>query len=141
MNNIPIIYWSGTGHTESMASAIAKGITNAGGQANMVNVSQATLDMVKNSDIIAFGCPAMGAEELEDSEMRPFMDKANPLLSGKKVALFGSYEWAEGEWMQNWVDEINETGCTLIDSIIAYDDPDAEALQKCSDLGQKLAQL
>ena len=81
-----------------------------------------------------------GNEELEEEEMRPFMDSANPLLSGKKVALFGSYEWADGEWMVSWEAEINETGCDLVaPGLIAYDDPDDDALAQCEVLGAKLA--
>ncbi|MFR7760045.1 MAG: flavodoxin domain-containing protein, partial [Peptoniphilus grossensis] len=89
---------------------------------------------------IAFGCPAMGAEELEETEMRPFMDKVNPLLSGKNVVLFGSYEWADGEWMKLWQEEVEGTGAKLVDDgFAAYDNPDEDALEECEALGKELA--
>lgn len=136
---VTIIYWSGTGNTQTMAETIEEAVVSAGSQVKLLEVSSATIDDVRNSDIIAFGCPSMGSEELEEEEFRPFMDEANKEIAGKKVALFGSYEWADGEWMETWVDEINETGAELIESLIAYDDPDDEALEKCTKLGIKLA--
>lgn len=79
---IPVIYWSGTGNTEAMANAIAEGIRDAGEEANIIEVDSATQEVVESAEKIAFGCPAMGAEELEEGSMRPFMDDVNPLLKG-----------------------------------------------------------
>lgn len=140
MNRVNVIYWSGTGHTESMAKAIVKGAESAGAEVKLIPVGEASEEDVKEVEKIAFGCPAMGAEELEEKEMRPFMDKVNSLLSGKKLILFGSYEWAEGEWMRLWQEEIEATGATLIeDGFAAYDDPDEDALEECEALGKELA--
>lgn len=140
MNQVNVIYWSGTGNTEAMANAIVKGAQGAGAEVKLLQVSQATEDDVKNCDRIAFGCPAMGAEELEETEMRPFMDKVNSLLSGKRVVLFGSYEWADGEWMKTWQEEIEATGAILVaDGFAAYDNPDEDALDECESLGKDLA--
>lgn len=140
MSKVNVIYWSGTGNTEKMANAIVKGAEVAGAEVKLIQVGLATEDDVKNVERIAFGCPAMGAEELEETEMRPFMDKVNPLLSGKKVVLFGSYEWADGEWMKLWQEEIEETGANLIDDgFAAYDNPDEDALEECEALGKELA--
>lgn len=140
MSKINIIYWSGSGNTEAMAKAIVKGAEAAGGEVKLIQVGEATLEDVKEADVLAFGCPAMGAEELEPTKMRPFMDEANPLLKGKKVAIFGSYEWAEGQWMQDWEVEIEGTGAVLIDEgLIAYDYPNEDALYDCEALGKKLA--
>ncbi|MDD7306658.1 MAG: flavodoxin [Peptoniphilaceae bacterium] len=137
--NVNIIYWSGTGNTKTMAEKIAEGVKEAGGEPNLIFVSEASIDDVKNVDNIAFGCPAMGQEELEEDEMRPFMDQANQYLSGKKVLLFGSYEWAEGEWMEKWVEEVKQTGANLIsDGLIAYDNPDDKALIECQKMGNLL---
>ncbi|MGI5948903.1 flavodoxin [Peptoniphilus sp.] len=139
MNKINIIYWSGTGNTEKMAEAIKKGIEEAGGEAKLLKVSDANISDVEEVDKIIFGCPAMGQEELEEMEMRPFMDEANKKLSGKKVALFGSYEWADGEWMKTWEEEVEDTGATIVDTLIAYDSPNEDALKECESLGKDMA--
>jgi hypothetical protein len=140
MSKVNVIYWSGTGHTEAMANAIVKGAEGAGAEVKLIPVGQATEDDVKEVENIAFGCPAMGSEELEETEMRPFMDNVNSLLSGKKVLLFGSYEWADGEWMRLWQEEVEGTGANLIaDGFAAYDDPDEDALEECEALGKELA--
>lgn len=139
MNKINIIYWSGTGNTEKMAKAIKKGIEDAGATANLLKVSDANISDVESSNKIIFGCPAMGSEELEEMEMRPFMDEANKKLSGKKVALFGSYEWADGEWMKIWEEEVEDVGAIVVDTLIAYDLPDEDALKECERLGKDMA--
>ncbi|SHG92953.1 flavodoxin, short chain [Anaerosphaera aminiphila DSM 21120] len=140
MKKVNIIYWTGTGNTEIMANAMGKGAEGAGAEVKIIEVGQATEDDVKSVNNIAFGCPAMGAEELEETEMRPFMDKVNSLLAGKNVVIFGSYEWADGEWMRSWQDEIMATGCKLIaDGFIAYDSPDEDAIDECESLGKDLA--
>ena len=91
-----VIYWSGTGNTEAMAKAVAEG---AG--AELFTVSEFSGN-VEDYDAIAFGCPAMGAEMLEEGEFDPFFTEIESRLSGKKVGLFGSYGWGDGEWMRNW---------------------------------------
>lgn len=139
MKKVNVIYWSGTGNTEKMAEAIVKGAKSEGAEVKLIPVGEASMDDVKEVENIAFGCPAMGAEELEEVEMRPFMDEANALLSGKNVVLFGSYSWADGEWMELWQDEISDTGCNLISGFAAYDDPDDDAIEECESLGKELA--
>lgn len=138
---LTIIYWSGTGNTLTMAEAIKDGAEENGGEVKLLEVTSASIEDVKNAEVIAFGCPSMGSEELEEEEFRPFMDEANEEISGKKVALFGSYEWADGEWMDTWTEEVRETGADLIEGLIAYDDPDDEAIEKCKDLGKRLADI
>ncbi len=136
---VNIIYWSGTGNTKAMADAIGQGAKSQGAEVREILVSDASLADVKNVDRLAFGCPAMGQEELEETEMRPFMDLANDYLTGKKVLLFGSYEWASGEWMDKWIEEVNETGANLIsDGLISYDYPDDDLINECTDMGIKL---
>lgn len=137
---INVIYWSGTGNTEAMAEAVVRGIEGAGEECKLIQVGSASIDDVKDFDKVAFGCPAMGAEELEETEMRPFMDSVNELLKGKKVLLFGSYEWADGEWMQTWEEEVQGFGAQIIDTVIAYDAPDDDAIDDCESAGKALAQ-
>lgn len=140
MSKVNVIYWSGTGNTERMAEAIVRGAEGEDAEVKLIPVGNATEEDVKDVDNIAFGCPAMGAEELEETEMRPFMDKVNPLLSGKNVVLFGSYEWADGEWMKTWQEEVEGTGAKLIaDGFAAYDNPDEDAIDECEALGKDLA--
>lgn len=140
MKTLNVIYWSGTGNTEAMANAIVEGGKEAGANVRLIQVDDATEADVTGADAVAFGCPAMGDEELEEGSFRPFMDKVNGLISGKRVAIFGSYEWNNGEWMQAWESEIRATGCDLVaPGLAAYDAPDAEALKKCRDLGKLLA--
>ena len=140
MSKVAIIYWSGTGNTEKMAEAIVRGAEAEGAEVKLIQVGSASEEDVKDVERIAFGCPAMGAEELEEMEMRPFMDKVNPLLAGKNVVLFGSYEWADGEWMRLWQEEVEDTGAKLLaDGFAAYDDPDQDALEECESLGRDLA--
>lgn len=138
---VTIIYWSGTGNTLTMAEAIKDGVEENGGEVKLLEVTSASIEDVKNAEVIAFGCPSMGSEELEEEEFRPFMDEVNEEISGKKVALFGSYEWADGEWMDTWTEEVKETGADLIQGLIAYDDPDDEAIEKCKDLGKRLTDI
>ena len=129
-----VIYWSGTGNTEAMAKAIAEG---AG--ADIFTVSEFG-GSVSDYDVIAFGCPAMGAEVLEEEEFEPFFTSVEGSLSGKKVILFGSYGWGDGEWMRNWEDDCRDAGANLVvDSVTANNEPDDDALEACKALGAALA--
>ena len=140
MKNIKVIYWTGTGNTEKMAHAIVEGAKEEGANVDLLFVTDATAEDVKSADAVALGCPAMGAEELEETCFRPFIDEIKPLLSGKATALFGSYEWADGQWMKEWVEEMDDCGARLVaDGLIAYDDPDEDALYDCKLLGRDLA--
>ena len=92
---VSIVYWSGTGNTEAMANAVKEGAEGAGAEVELLPVAAASADVL-NSDAVLFGCPAMGSEELEDSEFEPFFSSVESALSGKKVGLFGSYDWGDG---------------------------------------------
>ena len=130
-----VIYWSGTGNTEAMAKAVADG---AG--AELFSVSAFSGD-VADYDAVAFGCPAMGAENLEEGEFEPFFEGIESKLSGKKVALFGSYGWGDGEWMRTWEEDCASPGIRLaVDSVTCCEAPDDEALSACQALGKKLAE-
>lgn len=102
MSKIAVVFWSGTGNTEAMADAVAEGAKGAGAEVSVFNVTDFSADKVDEFDAIAFGCPAMGAETLEDSEFEPVFNECEPKLNGKKIALFGSYGWGDGEWMRTW---------------------------------------
>ena len=129
-----VIYWSGTGNTEQMAKAVAEG---AG--AELFNVSEFNGN-ISDYECIAFGCPSMGAEELEESEFEPFFAGVEASLTGKTVALFGSYGWGDGEWMRNWVERVKNNGGTVVggEGLIVNETPDDNALADCKALGESL---
>lgn len=139
MKNIAIIYWSGTGNTEEMAKAIFEGAKLEEAQVNFVNVSQAKVDDVINSDAVAFGCPSMGSEQLEESEMEPFIESISKEVNNKNIILFGSYGWGNGEWMVDWQDRMKSYGANLIaEDLILNNEPDEEGLKKCREIGRLL---
>jgi flavodoxin short chain len=138
---ILVAYWSGTGNTETMAKQLAKGAGDAGAEVVCKPVSGVTREMVKEAAALAFGCPAMGAEVLEESEMEPLIGSLSPAeLEGKPVGLFGSYDWGDGQWMRDWADRMKGLSA-LVDGegIIAQLAPSEEALGKCYELGKRLA--
>ena len=123
-----------------MADAVVDGVKLAGGQPELFTAESFNSDMVDNYDFIAFGCPSMGCEQLEDTEFEPMFDSCKNKLKGKKIALFGSYGWGDGEWMQTWENDCKSFGADLVcDSVICNDAPDDEAVAKCEDLGKALA--
>lgn len=133
---IAVVYWSGTGNTEMMAKAIAQGA----GEARLVSVDDLGDFAVDAYDKIAFGCPSMGAEQLEESVFEPFFIEAEGALGGKKVALFGSYGWGDCSWMRDWEDRVKASGATLIeDGLTINETPDADGLALCEALGARLA--
>lgn len=140
MSKTAVVYWSGTGNTAAMADAVVDGVKSAGGQPELFTAESFNSDMVDNYDFIAFGCPSMGCEQLEDTEFEPMFDSCKNKLQGKKIALFGSYGWGDGEWMQIWENDCKSFGADLVcDSVICNDAPDDEAVAKCENLGKALA--
>lgn len=141
MSKISVVYWSQSGNTASMAEAVAKGVTEAGKEAEIVFVSSASIDELKEESAFALGCPAMGAEVLEEGEMEPFVTELEAFVSGKTIGLFGSYGWGDGEWMRDWVDRMTSAGATVVggEGVICQDAPDDDATQACVDLGKALA--
>lgn len=134
MNRVCVVYWSGTGHTQAMAQAVAEGA-----QADLKTAAQFAPQDVDCYDAIAFGCPAMGAEVLEEEEFQPMFDACKPHLSGKRIALFGSYGWGDGEWMRTWEEDCLSAGAVLAcESVICTDEPDDAALAACRALGEAL---
>ena len=140
MSKAAIVFWSATGNTEAMAEAVKAGAQEAGAEVSVFSASDFSADMIADFDAFAFGCPAMGDEVLEEDEFQPMFDAALPHLSGKKVALFGSYGWGDGQWMRDWEDVCSAAGVTLAcDSVIANEAPDDEAVASCKALGTALA--
>lgn len=143
MSNIQVVFWSQSGNTEAMANAVADGIRKAGKEADVVFVSDASIDELKSAKVFALGCPAMGAEVLEEGEMEPFVSDLEMSFSGKTIGLFGSYGWGDGQWMRDWVDRMTSAGATVVDGegVICMGAPDADATAQCEALGARLASL
>lgn len=141
MNKIAVIYWSGTGNTEAMARAVEEGAKNAGAEVVLKTPGEISAGEAAAFDALALGCPAMGDEVLEEGEMEPFFTELEGSLSGKKVALFGSYGWGDGQWMREWCSRCEAAGANLYDEagLIANDSPNEEAREACRELGRKLA--
>ncbi len=134
-----VIYWSGTGNTEKMAQAVLEGLKGAGAEAQLLTPDQVDTSLA-GLDIVALGCPAMGAEVLEENEFEPMFQNIKGNLAGKKVAIFGSYGWGDGEWMRNWEQECKAAGVNLVsEGLMANNEPDDAALAECKALGAKLA--
>jgi len=140
MAKIAIVYWSGTGNTEAMANAVLDGAQAAGAEVEMVAPAEFDAAKLAEYDAVAFGCPAMGAEELEDTEYEPMFAAIEGDLNGKKIALFGSYGWGDGEWMRTWDERCKAAGAVMAtDYVIANEAPDDEAVESCKALGAALA--
>ena len=136
-NKINIIYWSGTGNTELMAQSIYEG-SSKNENVRLISVDKANIDDVKEADILFLGCPSMGNEVLEETEMEPFMESISNDIKGKKIVLFGYYGWGDGEWMQDWEERIRKCGGELVeDSIISNEAPSSEEIAHLSSLGEK----
>lgn len=134
MSKIAVVYWSGTGNTEAMAQAVA-----AAAGAELFTASEFNVSKANDFDAIAFGCPSMGSEQLEEAEFEPMFDSVKPSLKGKRIALFGSYGWGDGEWMRSWEDDCAAVGALIVhDSVICPEAPDDDALAACAKLGEAL---
>ena len=141
MSKMTVIYWSQTGNTEAMARAIAQGAQAAGAEVKLLTVSEASEADVTGSDLLALGCPAMGAEVLEEDEFEPFFAGIEGELRGRKVALFGSYGWGDGQWMRDWWDRTEADGALLYggEGLILNETPDEEGLERCRAFGAGFA--
>ena len=140
MKKTAVIYWSGTGNTEAMANAVLEGMKSAGADTALLTVDQVNTADLGNYAAIAFGCPAMGSEVLEEMEFQPMFDACKNCLGGKAVALFGSYGWGDGEWMRSWEETCKEAGAALAaDPLIVNEEPDDEGVAKCRALGEAIA--
>lgn len=141
MKKIAVVYWSGTGNTAMMAEKVMEGANAAGADVTVFPAADFDASMVASYDAIAFGCPSMGAEQLEESEFEPMFVSCESELKDKKIALFGSYGWGDGEWMRTWEDICQNDGAVLVcDSVICNEAPDDEASEACTALGRALAE-
>lgn len=142
MEKIYVVFWSQSGNTQAMAEAIGQGITETGKEAVVTFVNSALLEELKEATSFALGCPSMGAEVLEESEMEPFVAELEAFAKDKKIALFGSYGWGDGEWMRDWETRMQAAGATVVDGegLICREMPDEDALRECMELGKQLAQ-
>ena len=141
MKKTAVVYWSGTGNTEAMANAVLEGARSAGASADLFSVGDFSPADAANYEAIAFGCPAMGSEVLEEDEFEPMFSECLPALPGKAVALFGSYGWGDGEWMRNWEQTCADAGVKLAaESVICNEAPDDEGVAACKALGRAIAE-
>ena len=143
MDKIYVIFWTQSGNTGAMANAVGDGAKEAGKEVVFLSPSEVNINDIKDLPGFAMGCPAMGAEVLEESEMEPFVEEIESFVSGKKLALFGSYGWGDGQGMRDWVDRMTGAGATVIggEGVIAQEAPDDEAIASCKALGKALAEL
>ncbi len=140
MAKVAIVYWTGSRNTEAMAHAVEEGAQNAGAEVALNFVSDVTADEIASFDYIALGCPASGNEQLEEYEFEPFFEELLPQLQNKKVAIFGSYSWNQGDWMQIWKQRLNDEGIeTIAEPVVAYGYPEDDILEECKKLGETLA--
>ncbi len=141
MAKMAIIYWSGTGNTKTMAEAIAQGANAAGAEVELMEIDDTTPEEALQYDLLALGCPAMGDEQLEEAEFEPFFEELEDELGGKKLAIFGSYEWNDGQWMIDWAERCKEAGALLHtdEGLAVYDAPTDEDVEKCKQFGESFA--
>ena len=141
MNKIAIVFWSGTENTEAMANYIAEGVRVAGGEAALLGPGDFSASQFSDYSAVAFGCPAMGSEVLEEAEFEPMFSDLEGSLGGKRIALFGSYGWGDGQWMRDWCARCDDAGANLLDEngLMVNEAPDAEGEEACKELGRKLA--
>ena len=142
MSKIKVVYWSSTGNTEAMAEAIARGIESAGGEAQLLEADNVSASDFSDDQVFALGCPAMGDEELEDSVVEPLVAELEGSVSGKKIALFGSYDWGDGEWMRIWAERMEKAGAQIVggEGLICNNTPDEDGIAACEKLGVKLTE-
>ena len=141
MSKAAVVYWSGTGNTEAMA--MAEGAKNKGAEVSVLTAGEFSAAQMSAFDAVAFGCPSMGAEQLEESEFEPMFSDCEGEIRGKNIALFGSYGWGDGEWMRDWVERMSGAGATVLngEGLMCHEVPDESALSDCEALGQQLAAL
>lgn len=143
MSKIIVAYWSQTGNTETMAKQIGKGIEEAGKEAEILEISKVSLGELEAASAFALGCPSMGDEVLEESEMEPFVADVEKFAEGKNIALFGSYGWGDGQWMRDWQTRMSACGANIVngEGLITQEVPDSKTEEECRKLGNILASL
>lgn len=141
MSKVAVVYWSGTGNTEAMAMAVAEGAKGKGAEVSVIAAAEFSPEQVSEYSAIAFGCPSMGSEQLEESEFEPMFAALEGSLNGKKIALFGSYGWGDGQWMRDWAQRAQDDGAQLFseEGLICNETPDDDVQAACRKLGADLA--
>ena len=140
MGKVAVVYWSGSGNTAAMAKAMVAGAEAAGAEVSLFTAAEFSPAEAAHFDKIAFGCSAMGAEELEETEFLPMFEAVEPGLGEKTVALFGSYGWGEGDWMKAWEERIRGKGNLFAEGLILNEAPDVQGLEKCRAFGRGLGE-
>ncbi len=142
MSKLLVTYWSGTGNTEKMAELITEGAKAKGAEVDCKTISNVTVDDALGYDVVAIGSPSMGAEVLEENEVEPFVEEYEKQAKGKKLGIFGSYGWGDGEWMRNWAERMQASGARLLDEgLMVHETPEGEDEEKCRDFGARLAAM
>ena len=143
MSKIKVVFWSQSGNTEAMAKAIVEGVVAGGKDAEAIFVSDITPGDLKDDNVFALGCPAMGAEVLEEMEMEPFVEALESMVNGKTILLFGSYGWGDGEWMRDWVDRMSAAGAKVMngEGLMCHELPDDAGIEECINWGKQMATL
>lgn len=143
MDKIYVVYWSQSGNTQAMAEAVGKGIADAGKEADVIYAGDVSTDELKDAKCFALGCPAMGAEVLEETVMEPLVTEIEGFAAGKTILLFGSYGWGDGQWMRDWEERMMGCGATVLsgEGLMCHETPDEAALAECEALGKQLAMV
>lgn len=141
MKTAAVIYASVTGNTQIMAEAVLEGVQSAGAQAILAEAGTISANDALKYDILLLGSPAMGAEVLEEEKMEPFFSEIEGSLAGKTVALFGSYDWGDGQWMRDWEDRVRASGARLINDqgLIVNLTPGDSEKEQCREFGKTAA--
>lgn len=141
MKKVAIVYWSGTGNTETMANEIEKGAKDAGAEVSVYTASKFEAESAREFDTVVFGCSSMGAEQLEEDEFEPMFSAVESVLAGKEIALFGSYGWGDGEWMRDWQERCATAGATIFngEGLMINETPDEAGKELCRELGKGIA--
>jgi len=140
MSKIAVVYWSATGNTEMMAEAVAEGARNAGAVVDIMGPADFSPEKMDTYDAVAFGCPAMGDEVLEEDEFEPMFAACEPKLKGKKIAIFGSFGWGDGQWIRDWSDRCKKAGAEMPSDYLKINGtPNADGKDECRELGRSLA--
>lgn len=140
---IKVVYWSQTGNTESLAQAVVEGVQNAGKEAEAIEMDSISAADLQDDAVFALGSPAMGDEELDDGTVEPFVAELEGSVSGKKIALFGSYDWGDGQWMRDWTERMQNAGAVIVGGeglSVQQDTIEDEGLDAARSLGESLAQ-
>lgn len=137
-----IVYWTSTGNTGAMAELIKQGVVENGKDAELINICENPNVDLNGEKLVALGCPAMGDEQLDEAEFEPFLEANKDNFNNMKVALFGSYGWGSGEWMESFEEKMSSYGAVVVlDNLTVNYTPEGESAQQCIDFGKQLSQL